>query len=153
MKRRKSLACGAVLALCAVIAIAQKPTDNCRPAKVIPLTGEEPAAKIFVDPPLPEPLASRGVSIIHYCTQNLRLMPVFGPGALAVSPRVGHVHVRLDDASWVWMEASGNPIILMGLPAGRHKVLVELMDANHRKLDEGTVAFVVPETSPAEKHE
>src|ERR1019366_919996 len=46
--------------------------------------------------------------------------------ALAVSPRVGHLHVRLDDAPWVWADASGNPIILMGLPPGPHKVLLEL---------------------------
>ncbi len=49
-------------------------------------------------------------------------------------------------------QASGNPIILMGLPPGAHKVRVELMDSNHRKLDEGTVSFVVPENAAAEKH-
>ena len=140
------------LALCAATVVAQKPTDSCGPAKVIPLTGEEAPAKIFIDPPLPEPLASRGVAVIHYCAQNLHLVPVFGAGALTASPRVGHLHVRLDDAPWVWMDASGNPIILGGLPAGPHKVHIELMDSNHRKLDEGTVSFVVPEKAAAEKH-
>jgi hypothetical protein len=138
--------------LCAVTAVAQKPTDSCGTAKVIPLTGEEPPAKIFIDPPLPEPLASRGVAIIHYCAQNLRLLPVFGPDALGVSPRIGHVHVRLDDAPWVWMEGSDKPIILGELPPGPHKVRFELMDANHRKLDEGTVSFVVPDNGAAAKH-
>lgn len=142
----------AALTLCAVTAVAQKPTDNCGPAKVVPLTGEEPPPKIFIDPPLAEPLASRGVAIIHYCAQNLRLIPVFGPNALDVSPRVGHVHVRVDDAPWVWMEGSDKPIILGGLPPGPHKVRFELMDANHRKLDEGTVSFVVPEKAADEKH-
>ena len=142
----------AAILLCAVTAVAQKPTDSCGPAKVIPLTGEEPPAKIFIDPPLPEPLASRGVAIIHYCAQNLRLLPVFGPTALTASPRIGHVHARVDGAPWVWAEASGNPVILLGLPPGPHEVLLELMDANHRKLDAGTVAFVVPEKAAAEKH-
>jgi hypothetical protein len=90
--------------------------------------------------------------IIQYCAQNLHLAPVFGPDALAVSPRVGHVHVRLDDAPWVWADASGNPVILMGLPSGPHKVLIELEDANHHTLDQGIVKFVVPEKAAAEKH-
>ena len=152
MEPSKSLVWVAAITLFAVTAIAQKPTDNCGPAKVIPLTGDEPPAKIFIDPPLPEPLASRSVAIIHYCAQNLHLVPVFGAGALTTSPRVGHVHVRVDDAPWVWMDASGNPIILGGLPPGPHKVRVELMDSNHRKLDEGTVSFVVPDNAAPEKH-
>jgi hypothetical protein len=148
-----SLLSFAAIVLCAVIAVAQNPTDSCRPARVIPLaSGSEPPAKIVVDPPLAGPLASRGVAIIQYCAQNLHLAPVFGPDALAVSPRVGHVHVRLDDAPWVWADASGNPIILMGLPPGPHKVVLELEDANHHILDQGTVKFVVPEKTADETH-
>ena len=140
--------------LCAITAVAQNATDACRLTSVIPLAGgSEPPAKIIIDPPLTGPLASRGVAIIQYCAQNVHLVPVFGPNALAVSPRVGHLHVRLDDASWVWADASGNPIILMGLPPGPHKVLIELEDANHHSLDKGTVTFVVPEKSAAEKQQ
>jgi hypothetical protein len=106
-----------------------------------------------IDPPLAEPLASRGVVVIQYCAQNLHLVPVFGPSALAVSPRIGHIHVRVDDASWVWADASGVPIILQGLLPGPHKVLLELEDANHHTLDKGTVTFVIPENIAAEKHQ
>lgn len=141
----------AVIVVYAMTAAAQSAKDTCGPTSVIPLTGEEPRAKLIIFPPLAEPLASRGVAIIQYCTQNLHLVPVFGPNALAVSPRVGHIHVRVDDASWVWADASGNPIILMGLLPGPHKVLVELEDANHRTLDQGLVTFVVPEKNTAEK--
>ena len=151
MKQGKSLVFVAAIALGAVTALAQNTTDVCRLNNVIPLTGEEPPAKIIVDPPLAEPLASRGVAIIQYCAQNLHLVPVFGSKAVAVSPRVGHVHVRLDDSPWVWADASGNPIILMGLPPGRHKVLLELNDANHHALDKATVEFVVPEKTVTEK--
>jgi hypothetical protein len=140
--------------LCAITAVAQNATDVCRLTAVIPLAGaSEPPAKIIIDPPLAGPLASRGVAIIQYCAQNLHVAPVFGSNALAVSPRVGHLHVRLDDAPWVWADASGNPIILMGLPPGPHKVLLELEDANHHTLDKGTVTFVVPEKIAAEKHQ
>ena len=141
----------AAIALYATTAVAQNATDKCRPASVIPLASEPPA-KIVIDPPLAEPLASRGVAIIQYCAENLHLVPVFGANALAVSPRVGHIHVRVDDAPWVWADASGNPIILMGLRPGPHKVLIELEDANHRALDQGIVTFVIPEKFAAEKN-
>jgi Family of unknown function (DUF6130) len=36
---------------------------------------------------------------------------------------------------------------LRGLPPGAHKVLIELVDANHQSLDKGTVTFVVPNTA------
>jgi hypothetical protein len=124
----------------------------CGAAKVIPLTGSEPPAKIFIDPPLAEPLASRGVVIIQYCAENLHIAPVFGPNAVTVSPRVGHIHVALDDASWVWADASGNPIILQGLLPGPHKMRIDLVDANHHPLDKDVITFIVPEKSAGEKH-
>jgi hypothetical protein len=67
----------AVMLLCAMTAAAQRPTDKCRPASVIPLANEPPA-KIVIDPPLAEPLASRGVVVIQYCAENLHFVPVFG---------------------------------------------------------------------------
>ena len=147
-----SLLSVAAIVLCAMTAAAQSPTDSCKPAHVIPLTMEQPPAKIVIDPPLAEPLASRGVVIIQYCAQNLHIAPVFGPNAAAVSPRVGHVHVSIDDASWVWADASGNPIILQGLLPGLHKVRIDLVDANHHPLDKGVVTFVVPGKTAAEEH-
>jgi hypothetical protein len=149
--KRTSVLSVAAIVMYAVTAFAQTAKDTCRSTPVIPLTSKEPPAKIVTYPPLAEPLASRGVAIIQYCTENLHLVPVFGPNALAVSPRVGHIHVRLDDASWVWADASGQPIILMGLSPGSHKVLIELEDANHHPLDKSLVTFVVPEKNAAEK--
>jgi uncharacterized protein DUF6130 len=149
-----SLLSVAAIMLYALTAVAQNATDICRPAPVIPLaSASEPPAKIVIDPPLAEPLASRGVVVIQYCAQNLHIVPVFGPNALAVSPRGGHIHVRVDDASWVWADASGLPIILQGLLPGPHKVLIELVNANHQPLDKGMVTFVVPEKTAAEKHQ
>ena len=125
-------------------ALAQSSTQTCKPAQVIPLTRTEPAAKLVIDAPLAEPLASRGVVVIQYCAENMRIAAVFGPGALAVSPRVGHIHVTVDEAPWHWADTSGTPLILRGLPPGRHTVLIELVDANHQLVDKGTVAFDVP---------
>jgi hypothetical protein len=139
----------AAMALFASTALAQSATQTCKPAGVIPLTGTQPAPKIVIDPPASEPLASRGVVVIAYCAENLRIAPVFGPGALAVSPRLGHIHVTVDEAPWHWADASGNPLILRGLPSGPHKVLIELVDANHQPLDRGTVTFDVPKKAAA----
>ena len=130
-------------------ALAQTATQTCRPAQVIPLTGTEPAAKIVIDAPLAQPLASRGVVVIPYCAENMRIAPVFGPGALDVSPRVGHIHVTVDEAPWHWADASGTPLILRGLPPGRHTVRIELVDANHQPVDKGTVTFDVPKKAEA----
>jgi hypothetical protein len=141
---RTSLLVAAATGFYAVTAVAQTPTDSCKPTRVIPLAGTEPPAKIIIDPPLAAAL-SRGVAIIQYCAQNAHIAPVFGPGAATASPRVGHIHLSLEDASWDWEEASGNPIVLQGLAPGPHKVTLVLEDANHHLLDKSSVAFVIPD--------
>jgi Family of unknown function (DUF6130) len=104
----------------------------------------QPAAKIVVDPPLAEPL-SRGVAFIQYRTENLQVVPVFGPQALNVSPRIGHLHVAVDGAQWVWADTSGGPIIIAGLPAGPHKAEITPVNANHQPLGRSVVVeFVIP---------
>jgi hypothetical protein len=128
-------------------AIAQSARDVRGAAAVEPLQGEPPA-KIVVDPPLASPLF-HGRVVIQYRTENLHVAPVFGSAALAVSPRVGHVHVSVDDAQWVWVDASGEPIILNGLPPGPHKVLIQLETANHQPLDQAAVNFVIPDNHAA----
>ena len=114
----------------------------------------EPPPKLIVDPPLPD-LLDKGVVWIQYRTENCRILPVFGKGALSVSPRVGHLHVHVDDLPWLWADASDlNTIDLAGMPPGEHKVLVELADANHQVFpgQSKTVKFTVPSTSGASPH-
>jgi hypothetical protein len=103
----------------------------------------EPAPRLHVDAPLPEALA-RGLAVIRYRTENLRILPVFGPAALDVTPRVGHLHVSVDGSPWHWADASGVPLIIQGLSVGSHKVLVQLADPTHRIIESKTVAFFVP---------
>ena len=125
------------------IAMAQSAREVLGPAGVVPLTTPQPPAKIIVDPPLAEPL-SRGAVFIQYRAENLRIVPVFGPNALDVSPRIGHIHVSVDGAPWHWADASGEPLILVGLPAGKHSVEIILANANHQPLDRAVIDFVVP---------
>ena len=153
LNQRAFLLSTAAVVLCAITAVAQTSSDGCKPSPIIPLaSGEQPSPKIVIEPPLASPLASRGVVIIQYCAENLHIVPVFGANAVAVSPRIGHIHVALDDVSWVWADASGNPIILQGLSPGLHKVRIDLVDANHHPLDNGTITFVVPKKAVPEKH-
>src|ERR1700754_225877 len=59
----------------------------------------EPEPKLVVDPPLPEGLKI-GVFWAQYRVENLRIVPVFGAGAVQASPRIGHLHVIVDDLPW-----------------------------------------------------
>lgn len=133
-------------ALIAASAAARTAREERGVAAVQPLQNEPPA-KIIIDPPLAEPL-SRGVVFIQYRTESLHIVPVFGPAALAVSPRIGHIHVTVDDATWHWADASGNPVIINGLAPGRRKILIQLVNANHQPLDPGAVQFTVPAAKP-----
>jgi hypothetical protein len=91
----------------------------------------EPAPRLIVDAPLPD-LLDQGVVWIQWRAENVHIVPVFGKGALNASPRVGHLHVQVDDLPWWWADASNiNTIDLAGLPAGPHKVKIELVNANH----------------------
>ena len=107
---------------------------------------KEPAPKLILDPPLPEGLAL-GVFWAQYRVENLRIVPVFGAGAVQVSPRVGHLHVQVDDLPWWWADASDNNTVdIAGLPPGEHKVKIELVDANHNVFpgQSQTVTFTIP---------
>ncbi|MBD2527723.1 DUF6130 family protein [Nostoc sp. FACHB-133] len=108
---------------------------------LIAIENEAPP-KLIVDPPLPEALA-QGRVFIQYRTENLRVLPVFGKGALEVSPRIGHIHITVDDTPWHFVDASGETIILVGLEPGAHKVLIELADPMHKVITSETVEFTL----------
>ena len=97
-------------------------------------------------PPLPDQLA-RGIVQIQYRVENVRIVPVFGAGARNVSPRVGHLHITVDDLPWHWADTSDNNTIdVVGLPPGQRKVLIELVNPQHHVFTgQGqTVTFTVP---------
>ncbi|SIN68710.1 DUF6130 family protein [Chitinophaga niabensis] len=115
------------------------------PAPVVPLDSE-PAPVLVVDQPLAEPLAT-GRVIVQYRTQHLRILPAFGTAALSVSPRIGHIHVTVDGGPWRWADSSNEPIIIVGMKPGPHKILVELVDPTHKTITQQTISFTVPEAS------
>lgn len=124
-------------------ALAQSATEVRIPSPLVAIANE-PAPKLIVDPPLPGPLA-RGAVLIPFRVENLRILPVLGAAVRNVSPRVGHVHVTVDDLPWRWGHFDDtNTIVVNGLPPGQHKVLIELADPEHNVFTGQTVTFTVP---------
>ena len=104
----------------------------------------EPTPRLIVDPPLPGPLA-QGIVFIPYRVENLRILPVTGPVARTLSPRVGHLHITVDDLPWLWADfGQSNTVVLAGLPPGQHKVRIELVDAEGNLFTAQTVTFHAP---------
>src|SRR5215472_8638822 len=150
----KTLAAVAAITVLVTNAFAQSPAEVREISPYAAIENEAPP-KLIVDPtPIPAGL-TYDVVWIKYHAENVRIVPVFGTGALNVSPRIGHLHVHMDGLPWGWVEATpdNNTISVAGLPPGQHKMLVELVDANHLVFAgcaecTQTVTFTVPEEAP-----
>jgi hypothetical protein len=153
IKMLAAVAAGTIVAQSGLIqgAFAQSAKDV-RGASPYVAIENEPAPKLVVDPPLPEGLAI-GVFWAQYRVENVHIAQVFGAGALQVSPRVGHLHITVDDLPWWWADASDNNTVdIAGFPPGPHKVTIALVDANHNVFPGQvvTVPFTVPDSAPAQ---
>ena len=142
IKTLAAIAAGTVLATSAVAQGARE----IRGASPYVAIENEPVPKLIVDPPLADGLAL-GVFWAQYRVENVRILPVFGAGALNASPRLGHLHITVDDLPWWWADASDNNTVdIAGLPPGEHKVKIELVDTNHNVFPGQvvTLTFTVP---------
>jgi hypothetical protein len=107
---------------------------------------DTPPAKLIVDPPVPDLLA-QGIVWITWRAENVNIGPESGKDALNASPRVGHLHIHVDDLPWLWAHMSTAPIDVALLPPGPHKIRIELVNAIHQGVPEQskTVTFTIPE--------
>jgi hypothetical protein len=126
------------LSLITPAAYAEDLMDQMSPAT---MAGE--VAHLTVDAPI-APLLAKGAVVIPFHTDNLTIAAVFGPDGLAVSPRIGHLHVTLDDAAWHWVHTGADPLVIQGLTPGAHTVRVDLADPTHKVVDTRSVTFIVP---------
>jgi hypothetical protein len=145
----------AALTVACLIATMAAPACVAAPSSTAASPGPQPAsepaveptasssARLTVDAPLPGPLA-HGAVVIPFHADHLQIAPVFGAAAAQEVPRVGHLHLTVDDANWHWVQASSDLIIIQGLVAGPHTLRVDLADANHSVLDSRTIAFTLP---------
>jgi hypothetical protein len=141
----RTLSAVAAGTMLATSAVAQSAKDI-RGASPYVAVKDEPPPKLIVDPPLAEGLP-KGIFWAQYRVENVRIVPVFGEGALQVSPRVGHLHITVDDLPWLWADASDNNTVdIAGLPPGQHKVKIDLVDANHQVFpgQSRTLPFTIP---------
>ena len=128
---------------------AAQPAKEVREANPYVELENEPAPKLYVDEPDQKALA-QGILWIQYRVENLRIVPVFAKGAVNVSPRVGHLHIHIDDVGWWWADSSGlNTIDVAGLKPGEHKIRIDLVNPNHQVFpgQSKTVTFTVPESA------
>ncbi len=125
-------------------------SSQAAPPAVIPVASE-PAARLIPYPPHADALA-RGVVIVQFRTENFRVIPVFGANAVDVSPRIGHLHVTVDDWPGTWAHTSADPLIVVGLKPGAHKIRLELADPSHKILATETVLVTVPAIAGAKAH-
>jgi hypothetical protein len=142
----KTLLAVAAGTMLATSAIAQSAKEFRAASPYVELENE-PAPRLFVDPPLPQGLAI-GIYWAQYRVENLRIVPVFGAGAVQTSPRVGHLHITVDDLPWWWADPSNtNTIDIAGLPPGEHKVRIQLVDPNHNVFPGQVVTqtFTIPQ--------
>ncbi|HEV2752183.1 MAG TPA: DUF6130 family protein [Gemmatimonadales bacterium] len=141
---KKAAVIGLAVTLYGPAASAQTAKDVKGATELVALENEPPV-KLIVDAPIPEQLAL-GRVFIQYRTENLRILSVFNRTALSVSPRIGHLHVKVDDQSWPFVDTSNETLVLVGLPPGPHKVLLELADPTHRPIPGASklVEFTVP---------
>lgn len=149
----KALAAVAASTMLATPAFAQSAKDIRGNSPYVALENE-PAPKLLVDPPLAEGLPL-GVFWAQYRVENLRIVPVFGAGAAKTSPRVGHLHITVDDLPWWWADASDNNTIdIAGFEPGEHKVKIQLVDANHNVFPGQVVTlnFTIPPYDRAKVH-
>ena len=99
----KTLAAVAAGAVLAANAFAQSTRQVREVSPYVTIENEAPP-KLIVDPtPLAAGLA-HGIVWIQYHAENVRIVPAFGAGALNVSPRIGHLHVHMDDLPWGWVK-------------------------------------------------
>ena len=86
---------------------------------------------------------------------GVRRVGVAGPQLsqpLGGPPRVGHLHVRVDDLPWLWADASDtNTVDIGGMPPGERKVTIELVDPTHQVYpgQSKTVKVTIPKSAPA----
>lgn len=129
------------------VAVAAANAAFARPARaihgsvaVVPLTEEEPSARIIVDPPDALWLV-QGRVVIQYRTENSLTVQVFGPAALALALRFNQAHVTVDDVPWRAADATGEALIIDTLPRGLHEAQLLLVIANRPMPEKWDMGF------------
>lgn len=89
-----------------------------------------------------------GYVYLAFRVENLRILPlhtdIHGRAASSLTPRIGPLHVFVDDSKRRWIHAQDDAIYFGALPPGPHSVRVELVDASHSVIETKATHFVAP---------
>ncbi|MFT4053797.1 MAG: DUF6130 family protein [Novosphingobium sp.] len=144
----KSLAFAAFV-LCSLPGAAQAATICGKTMPVPPHVREQGAATVTpsltLSAPCAEALQDRQV-YIAFRVDNMAVIPLYteinGDTVTTLTPKIGHLHVTVDDAGYSWIHASNDPIYFGPVTPGTHTVRVDLVDAAHETLQTQTVRFI-----------
>ncbi|MGY2374018.1 DUF6130 family protein [Pseudomonas sp. SDO524_S393] len=91
-----------------------------------------------------------GYVYLPFHVDNMTLLPLYteihGEAATSLKPKIGHLHVMVDNNGWNWIHALNDPIYFGPLKPGAHQVRIELVDAAHTVIEVQTATVVVPFT-------
>lgn len=82
--------------------------------------------------------------MLPFHTEHMKIVPVYGDAAAHIVPRVGHLHITVDHASWHWVQSNDDYIVIQGLAPGQHHLNIELTEANHHVVSGKELDIAVP---------
>lgn len=111
-------------------------------------TVDEPTPKLILSEPRADVLKD-GYVYLPFRVENMAILPLYteihGQEATKLKPKIGHLHVMVDDNGWNWIHALTDAIYFGPLSPGAHKVQLELVDAAHSVIEVQTIEVTVPE--------
>lgn len=142
----------ALFLLCSPVALFAQAADQGthaapKPEAVASNSTNQLTPKLTLAAPDPDILKG-GFVYLPFRVENMTLLPMYaeinGEEVLKLKPKIGHLHIGVDDTAWQWIHALNDPVYFGPLLPGPHKVRVEIVDAAHGVIDVQTVHFIVP---------
>lgn len=119
--------------------------DHAQPANVSSTVRTTP--KLILEAPRAD-LLETGNVYLPFHVENMSILPLYteihGEQATTLTPTIGHLHVKVDDNAWSWIHAQPEPIYFGALSPGKHRMVIELVDASHAVIETQTLELTVP---------
>jgi hypothetical protein len=107
----------------------------------------EATPKLTLMPPRADVLKD-GFVYLPFKVENMTILPLYteihGADVTKLHPKIGHLHVMVDNSGWSWIHALTDPIYFGPLSKGSHTISIELVDAAHAVIEVQSIKVVVP---------
>jgi hypothetical protein len=98
--------------------------------------------------PLRVDVLKDGFVYLPFKVENMTILPLYteiqGADTTKLRPKIGHLHVMVDNSGWSWIHALTDAIYFGPLSKGSHTVSIELVDAAHSVIEVQSIKVVVP---------